>query len=645
MRSLLDIKIPDFKFPKFKMNEVDRIDEYTEEAKKKEKKGYKPGDAIPEPIHYGDFQEIFKDVTVRFKDNPLILQKFDHKEPFKQITYGQFREDVIGFGTGLIDYLGEKNSRVAFISETTYDWYVTYMSLLCGAGIAVPLDKELPEQEFVNLVTRSKATTIVYSPKKKELIENTRAQLKNVKYFVEMYSDQELSGQDVGFNSVMNIGKKLYENGNNVLLDTKIDREEFRLLFFTSGTTAMSKGVMACHRNLTENVYSCQRYVYLRPDDRLFSVLPLHHTYESTIGFLYPFTHGASIAVCEGLKYIVPNMKETQPTALLAVPVLVENLYKKINQSIKKSGKEPVVNTMIHVTNALKSVGIDIKRHIFKEIIDNLGGKMRIVVSAAAPIDKKIGKWVQDIGIEFLQGYGLTETVPISALTPEADPRVGSVGKPVVSAQIKIDKPNENGEGEILIKSKTLMLGYYEMEEETKKVIVDGWFHSGDVGYMDKDGYLYITGRSKNVIVTSNGKNIYPEEMELELSKIPYIKECMVYGKGENDDLVVSVKVIPNYEYIQEKYKKEYTDEEVYDLIWEQIKAFNKKQVSYKMIKNLEIKKDDFVKTTTLKIRRQAEIEKGQKEEAEKKAEETKKEDNKTTTKTNTKAKSKTNKK
>ena len=615
MRSLLDIKIPDFKFPRFKMKEIEKIDEFTEEAKKKEKKE-KKGE-IPEPVHYGDFQEVFKDVTVRFKDRPLILQKFDHKEPYREITYGQFREDVIGFGTGLIEYLGQKDERVVFISETTYEWYVTYMSLLCGAGISVPLDKELPEHEFINLVTRSKATTVIYSPKKKELVEKTRNQLKNVKYFVEMYSDKELDGKDVGFDSIMNIGKKLHENGNNSLLDTRIDREEFRILIFTSGTTAASKGVMACHRNLTENIYSCQRYVYLKPEDRLFSVLPLHHTYESTIGFLYPFSIGASVAVCEGLKYIVPNMKETEPTALLAVPVLVENLYKKINQSIKKSGKETILNTMIHVTNALKSVGIDIKRRMFKEIIDNLGGRMRIIVSAAAPMDKKIAKWVQDIGIEFLQGYGLTETVPISALTPESDPRVGSVGKAVVSAEIKIDNPNEKGEGEVLIKSKTLMLGYYEMEEETNKVVVDGWFHSGDIGYLDKDGYLYITGRSKNVIVTSNGKNIYPEEMELELSKIPYIKECMVYGKGENDDLVVSIKVIPNLEYIKENYKKDYTDEDVYNVILEEIKAFNKKQVSYKMIKNLEIKKDDFEKTTTMKIRRQAEIEKGKKQEEE----------------------------
>ena len=612
MMSLRDFKVPDFKFPKFKMKNIDKIDDLTEEAKKKGKtKGYKPGDPIPEPIRYETMQDVFKDVTVKFKDNVLITQKFDHKGKFENITYGKFRDDVIGFGTGLIEYLGLKDKRVVIISETTYEWYVSYMAMLCGVGIAVPMDKELPENEFENLVKRSKASAVIYSSRKKELIDKVRDKLEDVEYFIEMYSDNDLEGKDVGFEQVKKIGSKLYENGNNSLLDTKIDKDEFKVLIFTSGTTSASKGVMLCNRNLTENIYAAGSYVNVGEDDRLFSVLPLHHTYESTIGFLFPFACGASVAVCEGLKYIVPNLKETNPTAMIAVPLLIESLYKKINQTIKKSGKETLVNSMIHVTNALKLVGIDIKKKVFAEIYDNLGGNIRIIVSAAAPIDKKIGKWIEDIGIEFLQGYGLTETAPIAALTPESDPRIGSVGKAVVCAELKIKDPNEDGEGEVLIKSSTLMLGYYEMEEETKKAISDdGWFNSGDIGYLDKDGYLYITGRSKNVIVTANGKNIYPEEIELVLGKIPYISECMVYGKGEKDDLTVSVKVIPNYEYIAENVKKDMNDDEIYNLIWEEIKKVNKTLTSYKAIKYLEIKKDEFEKTTTMKIKRFAELKK-----------------------------------
>ena len=620
--SLRDFKVPDFKFPKFKMKNIEKIDDLTEEAKKKGKqKEYKPGDPIPPATRYETMQDCFKDVTEKFKDNVLVTEKFDHKGKYEEITYGMFREDVLSFGTGLLEYLGLRGKRVVIVSETTYDWYVSYMTLLCSGIIAIPMDKELPSNEFENLVKRSRASAIIYSKRKKELVDSIRDKVDTVDYYIEMYADNELKGKDVGFNNIKSIGKKLYENGNNAVLDTKIDKDEFKVLIFTSGTTSAAKGVMVCNRNLTENVYACQCYVYLKPTDRLFSVLPLHHTYESTIGFLYPFSQGASVAVCEGLKYIVPNLKESKPTAMLAVPLLIESLYKKITQNIKKSGKETLVNSMIHVTNALKMVGIDIKRKVFAEIHENLGGNLRIIVSAAAPIDRKIGKWVEDIGITFLQGYGLTETAPIAALTPEADPRVGSVGKPVVCAEVKIENPNEDGEGEVWIKSSTLMLGYYENEEATNEVIKDGWFNSGDIGYQDKDGFIYITGRSKNVIVTANGKNIYPEEIELILQKdIPYISECMVYGKGEKDDLTVSLKVIPNYEYIKENVKDNITEDEIYNLIWDEAKKVNKGLTSYKAIKYLEIKKDEFEKTTTMKIKRFAELQKDkEKEEASKK--------------------------
>ena len=308
-------------------------------------------------------------------------------------------------------------------------------------------------------------------------------------------------------------------------------------------------------------------------------------------------------------------MKECKPTAILCVPILVENIHKNVNKSIEKSGKSAVVNSMIHVTNAIKTVGIDLKKKVFKELFDNFGGKLRMIVSAAAPLDKKIAKWVQDIGIIMLQGYGLTETAPISALTPDYDPRVGSVGKAVNCAQIKIKNPNENGEGEVLIKSETLMLGYYEDEEATKEAISeDGWFNSGDVGYLDKDGYLYITGRSKNVIVTQNGKNIYPEEIEGILKNYAEIKECMVYGKNQDDskELTITARVLPNMTEIQEKLGKDknITDEEVYEIIWKIIKEVNKTLTSYKAIKNLEIKTDDFEMTTTMKIKRYKEIQK-----------------------------------
>lgn len=619
MRILRDFKVPDFKFPKFKMDGLSNIEEmkvdYESLQNQQESKG-KKNSKLYEITNYKTIKEIFENSTTKYAENTFILEKFNSKEPFKEIKYKEFRSDVISLGTALNDYLKIKDTRIIIIGENTYHWYVSYMALLCGSGVAVPVDKELPENEIINVINRSKATAVIYSTKKKEVISKIiDAKSTNVKYFIQMNSDDELSGNKVGLNYLIKQGNILLNNGDDSYNKIEIDPNEFRVLLFTSGTTSNSKGVMLCNRNLAENINAVSAYVKLYPEDRLMSILPLHHTYESTIGFLLPFSTGSSISVCQGLRYIVADLQETKPTAILTVPLLVENLYKKINANIKKSKKDGIVNSMIHITNALKSVNIDIKRKVFNEIYENLGGNLRIIVSAAAPIDKKIGKWVEDIGITFLQGYGLTETAPIAALTPEYKTKVGSAGKPVICADIKIDNPNEKGEGEILIKSETLMLGYYEDEETTKEAIVDGYFHSGDIGYLDDEGYLFITGRCKNVIVTQNGKNIYPEEIELMLGNIPEIKESMVYGKQDlekkNDkELIITAKVIPNYDEIARIHGKDLTDEQIHDIIWEKIKEVNRKLTSYKAIKRLEIKKDEFEKTTTMKIKRYVEIKK-----------------------------------
>ncbi len=623
MRGLRDFKVPNFKFPKFKMKELSQIDEVNvdyeaikkahEEETKKEIKNYTP-------TTYETMQEVFYQCTKKYADKEFIVEKFDQKGKYTEIKYSQFKEDVIAFGTSLMRKLSlGENPRIVILSETTYDWYVSYMTVLCGNGIAIPTDKELPDNELENVIKRSKADVVIYSTRKEDSVKKVLPNIPNVKYFIKMYSDDGIDGKNVGMNYLIQEGKALVKNGDDAYSRIRVIPDEFKVLLFTSGTTSSAKGVMLSSRNLAENINAVSAYVKLYPEDRFFSVLPLHHTYESTIGFLLPLACGSSIAVCQGLKHIVPNLQETKPTCMLAVPLLIENLYKKINANIKKSKKDTLVNSMIHVTNALKAVGVDIKRKVFAEIHENLGGKLRIIVSAAAPIDAKIGKWVEDIGIAFLQGYGLTETAPIAALTPEFQPKVGSAGKAVFTAQLKIDSPNENGEGEVLIKSPTLMLGYYEDEEATNEVIEEEngerWFRSGDIGYLDKDGFLYITGRSKNVIVTQNGKNIYPEEIELLLSQVAEIKECMVYGKEdtqnkESKELIISVRVIPNEEELQAKYGSNLTEEQVRDIIWGKIKEINKKLTSYKAIKNLEIKHNEFEKTTTMKIKRYAELSK-----------------------------------
>ena len=612
---LLDFKMPKIKFKKIKMKHIEEVLSKINPEKIEKKIIKNRTTPYEDATHYKTVKEFFIKSINEYPNEPCILEKPNHKEPYKVTTYKEFGEDVFGLGTALINILNLKDKRVLIIGETQYDWYVSYMAMLCGVGIAVPTDKELPLNELENIVKRSRASAIIYSPKKEEDIKKIKEEIPEVEYFIEMKSEKPLNKKDVGIKSLIELGNNIIKSGNNDFEKIEIDPEEFKILFFTSGTTSNSKGVMLCNRNLAENINAVTAYVKVYPTDRLFSVLPLHHCYESTIGFLYPIAVGASVAVCEGLRYIVPNLQEAHPTAILTVPLLVENLYKKINEKIVKSKKDKLISTMITLTNALKTTGIDVKRKVFKEIYDNLGGNLRIVVSAAAPIDKKVGNWLEDIGITFLQGYGLTETAPISALTPEYKTCVGSVGKPIVQADIKIQNPNENGEGEILIKTPTLMLGYYEDEEATKKVIdEEGYFNSGDIGYIDEEGYVYITGRSKNVIVTQNGKNIYPEEIEMMLEKVEEVKECMVYGKQpdenskkEEKELIITAKVLPDYQKIEEIHGK-ISEKEIYDILWKNIKEINKKLTSYKAIKCLEIKEGEFEKTSTMKIKRYKEI-------------------------------------
>ena len=606
------MRLGDFKLTKLEFNkkiEMENVEkdlaeiDYQKINTKEIAKRTKPYEDM---THYKTVKEFFMKSVKENADRPCILEKPSHKEAYVTKTYKEFGEDVLALGTALIKKLDLKNKRVIIIGETQYGWYMSYMAMLCGVGIAVPTDKELPLNELENIAKRSRASAIIYSPAKAEAVNKLKESIPEIQYFIEMKSDKALDGKDIGLLNLVEEGKKIIASGDDSFEKIKIDPEAFKILFFTSGTTSNSKGVMLNNRNLAENVNAVSAYVKIYNTDRFFSILPLHHCYESTIGFLIPMAFGCSIAVCEGLKYIVPNLQEAKPTLLLAVPLLAESLYKKINEKIVKSKKDKLVAAMIGITNGLKMMGIDVKRKVFKEIHENLGGNLRIIVSAAAPIDKKVGVWLEDIGISFLQGYGLTETAPIAALTPDYKPKLGSAGKPIFQATVKIDNPNENGEGEILIKTPTLMMGYYEDEKETRKVIdKKGFFHSGDVGYLDEDGFIFITGRSKNVIVTQNGKNIYPEEIEALLGRVPEIKDVIIYGKSpekdsrkEDKELIITAKVVVNKEKVKELHG-DISDEEVYDIIWKQIKEVNKQLTSYKAVKSLEIKEGEFEKTTT----------------------------------------------
>lgn len=563
-------------------------------------------------------RDSFDKTTKELPDKVGFLEKRPGKKEFREITYKEFRKDVTSVGAALIEKLGLKGKKIAIIGENSYEWAVSYYSVVCGTGIVVPLDKELPANEIVNLVKRSKAEAIFYSSRKRDLINGIKGEVDTLKYFIELYPEDNalentFKGEnDYTINELMEIGSNYPES---VLMDEKIDPDEFKILLFTSGTTAASKGVMLTNRNIIENIEAAIQIVYLYEDDRFFSVLPLHHSYESTVGMMIPIYCGLSIAYAGGLKSMANDLKDTHPTVLLVVPALIENLMKRINKAIDKQGKTKTVHTMIKLTNSLGKLGRSLKKKVFKQILDNLGGRVRLIVSAAAPIDPEVGREIEDLGIMFVQGYGLTETSPLATLVPHTDRRPDSVGIPGACCEVKIENPNEDGIGEVIIKGSNVTSGYYEDDEETKRSIVDGWFHSGDLGYIDKTGFLYLTGRCKNLIITGNGKNVYPEEIEVLVNKIPYVNESMVYAKQDprdKNEQIIAVKVTLDNAYLEEKYGKGNipSDEELHKLIWEEIKEVNKGLSSFKWIKDLEIKKEDFIKTTTMKIKRYEELKK-----------------------------------
>ncbi len=624
-------KLPKIKMPKLKLDDIDRIEELRMDFDKYVQNfpiGTKKSDHY-ERSNFATVKELVDYGTTKFRDRVFILDKDKPRDKYyKEYTYGNFARDVEALGTALISGYIEEGEPIVIIGENQYDWYVSYITALCGAGLAVPLDKELPENEIELTINRARAACVIYSSKLSGKFEKLmdKEKLPTVKCFVEMKSDAQAETKEldsgrkvttVGFDRLIIDGRVMLVNGDTRYRNIETDPDEFRALFFTSGTTASAKGVMASSRQLANNINAVSCYVRISENDRFFSVLPLHHTYESSIGFLLAFGYGSSIAVCQGLRYISDNLKEAKPSIIIAVPLLIEHIYATIMRSIKKSKKEKAVTYMMQTTNALKSVGIDVKKKVFKEIYDGIGGNLKYIVSAAAPIDPKIGQWFTDLGVIFLQGYGLTETCPISAVTPEYDTKVGSAGKTIVNGIIRVDNPDEKGEGELVISTDTLMIGYYEDEEATNEVIeVDDkgrrWFHSGDIGRVDDEGFVYVTGRIKNVIVTQNGKNIYPEELELLLGNVEEIEESMVYGKevpGEKE-LIVTARVIPNYDYIKATYG-EVSNAEVHRLIMHKIREINKKTTNYKAIKGLELKDGPFIKTTTQKIKRFAEIKEG----------------------------------
>lgn len=531
-------------------------------------------------------------------------------ESYKGIKYREFKHDIDALGTVLLK-MNLKDKFIAVIGENRYEWCVTYLATVNGTGIIVPLDRELPAAEVENLLSRSGASAVIFSGKHSREMHHISSVLPSVEFFIDMDLEDDENGF-LSFRRLIAEGKRLLDEGDRSFLDAEVNAGKMNMLLFTSGTTDLAKGVMLSHRNICTVITSVCSSIYIDDKDSPLSILPLHHTYECTCGFLLMIYNGCRISFIEGLKHIAKNVKETKPSILLAVPLILEGMYKKIWEQAKKhKGTLIKLKLGLFISDLLYNfLKIDIRRKLFHQIHENVGGNIRLVISGAAAIDPVVSKGFRSFGITVLQGYGLTECAPIVTVNQERNFRDDSIGLPLPGVEVKIVEVNSEGIGELVVKGENVMLGYFGNTLATEKVLKDGWFYTGDLGKVDSSGFYRITGRKKNVIVTKNGKNIYPEEAEAYLDKSPYIEESMVWGKLDeaSEETFVYAQIVPALDMIREKLgKAELTEDEIFKVIDDEIKAANRSMPLYKRIRRFTVREEEFAKTSTKKIKRYVE--------------------------------------
>ncbi len=552
-----------------------------------------------------DLKHMLETSVQAYGDNVAFMQKFHKEEPYKSITYKEAFETVNALGTALIN-AGLKDKRIAVIGENCYQWATGYLAVICGTGVVVPLDKELGASELGQLIKESQASAVMFTEKYtdifKEIKENGDSQLE---ILIKLNGDKQ-EENILTWSGLIAEGKKLLEKGDRRFIDAEIDPDAMSELLFTSGTTGIAKGVMLSHKNICFDLMIAPTILRVHTWDIFFSVLPIHHTYEGTAGFLMPLYKGAAIAYCEGLKHIVKNLSEVRPTMFLGVPALFETLYKTIMKNIRKQGKEGLVKKVMALNKVTKKVGLDLNKKLLKDILKVFGGRMRVLISGGAAIDPAILQFFNDLGFIAVQGYGLSECAPMGALNPDQHKymRNASVGHILPGMDVKIVDKDEDGIGEICLKGDNVMLGYYNNPEETAKVIKDGWFYTGDQGYIDDEKFIYITGRKKNVIIASNGKNVFPEELEYLLSKIPYVTESMVWGAEEKGDIVIVAAIRPDMEEVEAVLGKDCDEEAVKKLLWDEVDKINAELPMFKKIRKIAVRNEEFEKNTSKKIKR-----------------------------------------
>ncbi len=561
-----------------------------------------------------DFKDLLNQTVELYGDRPAFkfkkrMYKKGETPEFYTMSYKEFKHEIDCIGTALND-LGIKNDEnVALIAKDRYEWNVAYYAVTTGDKIIVPLDKSLPDNEIISLAERSEAKAIFFEEKYLEVMKKIKDnKLSSIEKFI-CFDFEEDKGGILSYKKMIQRGNELLENGDTSHLDSKIDPDKMTIMLFTSGTTSISKAVMLSQKNVCSNVMDLNKVIKFDENDGMLALLPFHHTFQSTINHVVVYI-GGFMCFCDGLKYIQQNLCEYKPTVLVCVPLILESIYKRIMKNVEKQGKLKLVNNMIKVTNVLDKVHIKIKRKVFKDIHEALGGNIRLIVSGAAAMDEELSKSLSGIGLQVYQGYGLTETSPVIAVENDHAMKVGSVGKPLPSVEVKIENKDEKGIGEIVVKGPNVMIGYYKNNSATEEVFSDGdWFHTGDLGYIE-NGYLYITGRKKNVIVQKNGKNIFPEELEILIDHIPGVKESMVYGKPTQDgDLDVCVKIVYDTDAIKDIMGYVQKDD-VYSHMKKHIAEINKNMPAYKHIRDIIVTDEEMIKTTTGKVKRHEEIKK-----------------------------------
>ena len=550
-----------------------------------------------------DLKDMLNKTRELYGDRPGYKIKIEEGK-YKTYTHNEIRDMVDYLGTALIN-LGLKNKRIAVIGENRYEWELAYLSVVCGTGIVVPLDKSLPANELEELVERSEVEAIFYSKKYEETVEKIKYSEKNkLKHLISMDTDIHKEGI-YSEKELIEKGKEFVEAGDRRFIDAKINPEEMSIMLFTSGTTSKSKVVALSHHNMVSNVMDFASVLDVDSSDRILSFLPLHHVFECTVGMLYSLYIGAERSFCEGIRHIVQNLNEYNITFASFVPAIYESMHKTILKNLEKEGKLEAVRKLME---ANKDKTMAEKKEIFKDIHNVFGGQIKLFVSGAAALEKEVEEDFRAWGINLCQGYGLTETSPVIGVETNENFRVGSIGKALPHVQAKIEDANDEGMGELVVKGPNVMLGYYNDEEATKEVLEDGWFRTGDLAKIDEDGYIFICGRKKSVIVLKNGKNIFPEEMEALVNKIEGVKESFVYGRPEDDgDYKICAKIVYDPVAVKEEYGT--TDEkELKDILWKEVKKVNKEMPAYKYIRDISVTDKELIKTTTQKTKRAEEM-------------------------------------